>query len=215
MNIFRSDCINKNTIINFSNKNTTINFSNINLDNNKNNSQLNKFQALHELVENKLATYLDYFRKGNIDKLNNEFTKEQYNYFGLTLANTQNFMEANVVTFNYKPITFDNYRDTFHHLIDGLNISIINNNLLIKTQIDLSNANAILNDSEKLVEYYNNNYMETNTFEFLSMTSNLNPLEFKEEYRIYLERYGLPENLVFESEKLYRIILELKYDLLN
>tara|TARA_A100001015_G_scaffold267850_1_gene318246 strand:+ start:3750 stop:4367 length:618 start_codon:yes stop_codon:yes gene_type:complete len=201
MNIFHSDNIRINTIINNNKKN---------IKNKKREKELNKFEIMHRLVQDKLSVYLKDYRIGDIDKLNTEFTNQEYRRFGLILANGRNFAGSNINKFEYRPITFNKYRNTFHYILDGLNVSIINNNALITAQTDLSNANAILNDPEKMVEYYDTNHVATNRLEILSMTTTLNPLEFKEEYRIYLERYGIPDNLVFESEKLSTIILEIQ-----
>ncbi len=196
----RKDDTKANTIVDNSLKSTR---------NNINSRELNKFQTMHKVVESKLSSYLNEFRRGNYEALNREFTDEHYRLFGSLLANGNIFNDRVIENFEYRPETFNSYRDSFHRILDGLKLSIINNNLLTTTTNDLSNANAILNNQEALFKYYNQKYAN-NDYALLSINSTLGSLEFKEEYRIYIERHGFPENLIFESEKISAIRLELE-----
>jgi len=129
---------------------------------------------------------------------------------GLLLANGNIFNSRVIQNFEYRPETFNSYRDSFHRILDGLKLSIINNNLLTTTTDALNEANSILNDAEKLKEYFENNYTGNINTSVLDTSVELNiPFVLKEEYRIYLERHGPPENFIFESEKLSVIKLEL------
>ena len=201
MLVRRKDDTKANTIINNNLKNTR---------NNINSRELNKFQTMHKLVESKLSSYLNEFRRGNYETLNREFTDERYRLFGLFLANGNIFNSRFIENFEYRPETFNSYRDSFHRILDGLKLSIINNNLLTDTTNDLNEANTILNNPEKLKEYFKNNYTGNINTSVLDTSIGLNiPFVLKEEYRIYLERHGPPENLIFESEKISAIRLEL------
>ena len=202
MLVRRKDDTKANTIINNSLRNTR---------NNINSRELNKFQTMHKLVESKLSSYLNDFRRGNYEALNREFTDERYRLFGLFLANGNIFNSRFIENFEYRPETFNSYRDSFHRILDGLKLSIINNNLLTTTTDALNEANTILNDPEKLKEYFDKNYGSFNALTELNISINLEAsLDLKEEYRIYLERHGPPENYIFESEKLSAIRLELE-----
>ena len=201
MLVRRKDDTKANTIINNNLKNTR---------NNINSRELNKFQTMHKLVESKLSSYLNDFRTGDYENLNTEFTDERYIQFGLLLANGNIFNSRVIQNFEYRPETFNSYRDSFHRILDGLKLSIINNNLLTTTTDALNEANSILNDAEKLKEYFENNYTGNINTSVLDTSVELNiPFVLKEEYRIYLERHGPPENFIFESEKLSVIKLEL------
>tara|TARA_Y100000389_G_C17446194_1_gene511762 strand:+ start:1160 stop:1783 length:624 start_codon:yes stop_codon:yes gene_type:complete len=202
MNIFQNTDAKFNTIINNNSRNTT---------NKKNSRELNKFQAMHRLVESKLSNYLNDFRRGNYETLNNEFTNEEYQRFGLLLTNRNTFNNRIIENFEYRPETFNSYRISFHRILDGLKLSIINNNLLTTTTNDLSNANAILNNQEKLKEFIIKNYGPISGLNEFSVSTNLKTsLVLKEEYRIYIERHGFPQNFIFESDKISAIRLELE-----
>ena len=201
MLVRRKDDIKANTIVDNSLKNTR---------NNINSRELNKFQTMHKLVESKLSSYLNEFRRGNYEALNREFTDERYRLFGLFLANGNIFNDRFIENFEYRPETFNSYRDSFHRILDGLKLSIINNNLLTTTSDALNEANSILNDPDALIDYYNKNYLGSNLNKMNTTINATQSFVPKEEYRIYLERHGFPENYIFDSEKLSAIRLELE-----
>ena len=70
----------------------------------------------------------------------------------------------------------------------------------------------MLNDAERLRDYYNSKFGGTiKSANILATTLDLGVgIELKEEYIIYINRYGVPENLQFESEKLSPILLEIQ-----
>lgn len=202
MLVRRKDDIKANTIVDNSLKNTR---------NNINSRELNKFQTMHKLVESKLSSYLNEFRRGNYEALNREFTDERYRLFGLFLANGNIFNDRFIENFEYRPETFNSYRDSFHRILDGLKLSIINNNLLTTTSDALNEANSILYDREKLKDFIDKNYGATSSLNEFNVSSELkSSIVLKEEYRIYLERHGPPENYIFESEKISAIRVELE-----
>ena len=118
MNIFKKTDIKINTINNVSTKDIKIN---------KTALELNKYQTMHKLIENELSKYLNYFRHGDYDNLNAEFTNEDYIRFGLLLEDKNTFNNHNITKYEYKYKTFDSYRNTFHRVLDGFNLSILNN----------------------------------------------------------------------------------------
>ncbi len=202
MNIFQKDITaNRNTIINSGRKNT---------DRVKNTNELNKYQALHSLVGNNLSKYLDYFRQNNIDLLNENFTDEIYKQYSLLLTSMTNMQNINTDNFKYRAGTFNNYRTTYHRLLDGLKLSIENQEHCLLIEENLNNANNILNNRENLIEYFKKTFTGSILTQLdTNIVTNI-PLELKEEYRIYIERHGAPENLLFESEKLSVIRIEIE-----
>lgn len=174
-----------------------------------NSLELNKFEKMHKILESKLGGFLSDYALGDVDKLNVEFTDDEYKNFGLILGNQTNF--ANVDAYNYNKSTFIKYCSTFHRVLDGLHIALINNNELISRTDDLSGTLYILSTAENLTEYYIEKFTGANYGfgEYLNISSNLDTLEFKDEYRIYILKYGVPDNLNFESEKLSAIRIEL------
>tara|TARA_B110000977_G_scaffold200437_1_gene290956 strand:+ start:1757 stop:2347 length:591 start_codon:yes stop_codon:yes gene_type:complete len=173
-----------------------------------NSLELNKFEKMHKIVESKLGGFLSDYALGDVDKLNVEFTDDKYKNLGLILGNQSNF--TNVDAYNYNKSTFIKYCSTFHRVLDGLHIALINNNELISRTDDLSGTLYVLSTAENLTEYYIEKFTGTayGFDAYLSISSNLETLNFKDEYRIYILKYGVPDNLNFESEKLSAIRIE-------
>ena len=171
--------------------------------------ELNKFEKMHKIVESKLGEYLSDYALGNVNKLNDEFTDNEYKSLGLIIGNQNNF--RNVDAYNYNKSTFIKYCSTFHRVLDGLHIAIINNNELITRSEDLSGALNILSTAENLLDYYAEKFLTAGYSFQESLASNtlLTQLEFKDEYRVYIQKFGVPPNFNFESEKLSTIRLEL------
>lgn len=191
MNIFRETEIRNRTVRN---------------SNNKQDGELNKYEKMHQVVESKIGEYLRDFANGDNESLDLEFTDGTYKQLGLILSNQNNF--KNLTGYHYNSGTFIKYCSTFHRVLDGLRISIINNNTLTHAIDDLSNANLILGDAENVIKYYNTTFLNNVRFT-IDTTTSLEVLSFKEEYRIYVLKYGVPDNLNFDSERLSLIRLEL------
>ena len=192
MNIFQKTECKLNTVIN---KKVKLN-------------DLNKFQFMHKVVESKLSNYLNDFRKGNFDDLYENFTEEQYRKFGVLLENGGIYNNKLLKSFKYIPPTFDSYRNSFHRLLDGINLSAYNAKILTDISNDYKYAYSILKDPKKLKDYFEEKFGAKYTLS--ENIVEIEPLELKPEYRIYIEKYGPPVNFVFESEKLSAIILELQ-----
>tara|TARA_X000000368_G_scaffold365490_1_gene311736 strand:- start:383 stop:973 length:591 start_codon:yes stop_codon:yes gene_type:complete len=171
--------------------------------------ELNKFEKMHKIVESKLGEYLSDYALGNVNKLNDEFTDNEYKSLGLIIGNQNNFRDVDA--YNYNKSTFIKYCSTFHRVLDGLHIAIINNNELITRSEDLSGALDILSTADNLLDYYAEKYLTTGYRfqEYLASNTSLTQLEFKHEYRVYIQKFGVPPNFNFESEKLSAIRLEL------
>ena len=147
------------------------------------------------------------FKVEDLKNANNQIN-ENITKLGSILINHYNFSNANIKNFQYNINTFNNFRNLLHNILDAILLAIRNNELLISVNEKLDNANSILNDSEKLIEYFNSRYK--NIFNTISQTSsNVSGLELKQEYAIYLELYGVPENLIFDSEKISEILLKI------
>ena len=195
----------------FKNKNCKINtILNNNIIKQIDNDELNKYQIMHELIESNLSKYLNYFRHGDYNNLNIEFTNEEYIRFGLLLENNNIFNKSNIEKYKYKLSTFDSYRNSFHRILDGFKISINNNNKITILIKEINNINSIINDPNKLLDYYNKNYKNIYTINNLNVSTELIPIKIKEEYLIYIKRYGNPKNGNFDSEKISSILLELQ-----
>ena len=164
---------------------------------------------MHKIVESKLSDYLSDYALGYVNNLNDNFTDNEYKSLGLILGNQNNF--RHVDAYNYNKSTFIKYCSTFHRVLDGLHIAIINNNELITRSEDLSGALNILRTPTNLLDYYSEKFtnMDYRFEEYLASNSSLTQLEFKDEYRVYIQKYGVPVNFNFESEKLSAIRIEL------
>jgi len=171
--------------------------------------ELNKFEKMHKIVESKLSDYLSDYALGYVNNLNDNFTDNQYKSLGLILGNQNNFRDVDA--YNYNKSTFIKYCSTFHRVLDGLHIAIINNNELITRSEDLSGALNILRTPTNLLDYYSERFLTTDYRfeEYLASNTSLTQLEFKDEYRVYIQKYGVPVNFNFESEKLSAIRIEL------
>jgi|TARA_B110000259_G_scaffold106092_1_gene121698 hypothetical protein len=173
-----------------------------------NSLELNKFEKMHKIVESKLGGFLSDYALGEVDKLNDEFTDDKYKNLGLILGNQTNF--TNVAEYKYNKSTFVKYCSTFHRVLDGLHIALINNNELISRTDDLSGTLYVLSTAENLRDYYVEKFTGTayGFDEYLSISTNLETLDFKDEYKIYILKYGVPDNLNFDSEKLSAIRID-------
>lgn len=171
--------------------------------------ELNKFEKMHKIVESKLGDYLSDYALGNVNNLNDNFTDNEYKSLGLILGNQNIFRDVDA--YKYNKSTFIKYCSTFHRVLDGLHIAIINNNDLITRSHDLSGALNILRTSTNLIDYYTEKFTTAGYRfeEYLASNTSLTQLEFKDEYRVYIQQYGVPVNFNFESEKLSAIRIEL------
>ena len=66
--------------------------------------ELNKFEKMHKIVESKLGEYLSDYALGNVNKLNDEFTDNEYKSLGLIIGNQNNFRDVDA--YNYNKSTF-------------------------------------------------------------------------------------------------------------
>tara|TARA_B110000444_G_scaffold82152_1_gene77633 strand:- start:1397 stop:1993 length:597 start_codon:yes stop_codon:yes gene_type:complete len=173
--------------------------------------ELNKYQKMHQLLEVQVGGFLSDYADGRINKLTEDFTNDKYRNFGTLLGNQQNF--ANVRGYKYSNETFLKFCSTFHSVLDGLHISIRNNNLMLEQRNHLTSALQSLSTPNNMKEYFEQHFASDERWysfeELLSSISVLNTLIFKDEYAIYIERHGMPENYNFDSERLSIILLEL------
>jgi hypothetical protein len=104
---------------------------------------------------------------------------------------------------------FFNLIDIYRNMLKTVKTSYDNKNLAKSTLINAEywkNDSLILNDRDKLNEYIQNlskNFFVTSV-NITSAYANL-----KTQYQIYIQLYGLPENLDFDTDKLFSILKEI------
>lgn len=186
---------------------------------------LMNYDKLYNAIISTFKTYIIEFntKQQNSDLFTIFTIEEQIRLGQLLISNnfnpTFNFTDAEITSFIHSEnilsayettnIIFDDYRNFIYLLIDTLNtdINIISlNKTLINTNVSLENYKNILTDVDKLKEYIEQNYKNL-TMSLINVDLNLNTqLAIKPEYLIYIQLYGIPENGIFESNKLYTII---------
>ena len=104
-------------------------------------------------------------------------------------------------------------RATYSNTLDGLSRALVQYNKYLEAlaTIDtLSKRVEILDDEEKLNEYIEQLNTSFRNFELFD----IDPVQsigalLKPEYAEYVKRYGIPDDGVFEADKLYDIMKEL------
>jgi len=173
------------------------------------NKNLGMYQNLHNKVIDSLTAYLTYFSGGNFSDLNNEFTTEKFNKLSSNLINTT-MLSAVSEDYEYNPTLFRLYRESFHRVLEGLQKSVLQNTELENTtQLLLTTQEKadILDDMAKLRAYLEE---KQNQMFFCDVSTQLNEMAvLKPQYQRYIDLYGLPDGLIFESEKMAEIISDL------
>ena len=173
------------------------------------NKYLGYYQNLHSQVITGLRQMLIQYSTGDFASLEQTLTQENYNLLSSRLidyVSLQNVPD----TYVYNPLLFRVYTETFHRVLEGL----LKSERQYKTLKDVSaqlisvaDKAAILDDMERLREYLEarqNQSVLTEIDVKLNLIATLKP-----QYQRYVELYGLPPDLVFESQKLAEIIQEL------
>lgn len=190
-----------------SKRNNKVGFGKISTD--LSSAKVKKYQALYGAAISQLLPSLNYYKFGDFESLNTEFTNKKYAEVAETLADGDRYSDARVEKITYKDATFNTIRNSFHGILDGLNRGRIQHLDEVDHLEQINEFQTILQDPEKLQEYYKAHY-ETYENKDLSVEVELSLAPaFKPEYGIYIERFGLPINGVFESEQLATILLEL------
>ena len=165
------------------------------------NKNLGMYQNLHNKVIECLTNFLTYFSTGNFTDLNNEFTTEEFNKLSANLINTT-MLSAVSEDYEYNPTLFRLYRESFHRVLEGLQKSVLQNTELENTtQLLLTTQEKadILDDMAKLRAYLEE---KQNQMFFCDVSTQLNEMAvLKPQYQRYIDLYGLPDGLIFESAK--------------
>lgn len=180
----------------------------IQLQNNTTMTEIRKYQYLYDTVISQLLPVLENYSHG-ID-ISSQFTLEDYRRFGIDLENLSDFqgIDTSNVSYDFSN-TFDSYRMTLHKTLDGLHYDKIKTDNVELLQDSLDYVNSIINDAQALLQYYRSRYTATGMTDLnTSITLEVPPI-IKQEYLIYIERHGLPDGGVFDSDKMSVILIEL------
>jgi len=168
---------------------------------------LRKYETLNERIMSNLLNNLEYFRNGEFDNIDTSVNSE----LGILLSDDifSDVVLSNVSDYIYNIKTFEEYRLNAHRILDGLVEAL----LLHKTNLSCKTGNesyaAILKDKESTSKYLIQKYGGSSIFgDKIKADLTVMPT-LKEEYMIYIERYGLPPKLKFKSELLSEILREL------
>lgn len=197
--------------------------------------RLNDIYVIHiKILERDIITevdkYLKYFKDGDFESLKLYFTQEEqlrissaiyqirndaFNAFLKTTPEATSFedMTEEALTYynNFKKHTAWAYK-SLDSIVRGLrlyndysNLELLNDNYKID--------NEILNDNDKLNAYIEELHSEAkkkfSLFETKVEVDIVSRLNIKPEYLEYIKRYGLPDDLQWESEKLSLVIRDL------
>jgi len=154
-------------------------------------------QILYDNIGKDLEGLLTKYAVGDFDGIKDELTQRKVQELSRNIRNER-------LTDN--PL-HELYRVTFRNIIQGLQQTVFQYIDYLATIVDLekcSEKSKILDDPEKLQEYINNLIQQQNrSFSVFKETKhNVISATLKPEYKIYIDLYGVPENLVFDPDKL-------------
>lgn len=171
---------------------------------------LKQYDVLNNLVIKKLNPNLDNFIDGDFENINREEIGEETRK---TLINKEdNFSEnvfGNVTKYNYNPLIFDDFINYSFKVLNGMNSAILlkDSNESLSNQIE--NYENILKDSQSIRDYYNERFNKGSFIpEIITDLSVVPTLKLK--YKIYIDRYSMPESGIFDSKLLAEIEKELE-----
>jgi len=190
-------------------------------------NELMKYDKLKYLIIDTFKTYMTYFKLGHFDTLEQQFINNEALRLGQVLVDNTltTFSNFDIHTFQtYGTLfsktktntIFTDYTTFIHLLIDGLNSAISlnkTNTSYITINNQLQQYKDTLTDATKLQQYIEDNYNNFNS-SLISVDMTTTAPIIKLEYDIYIRRYGIPCNGIFDSELLNRIIYEINHELL-
>lgn len=174
---------------------------------------LYRYQLLYDSVISQMNTYINYFSRGDYISLTEKFTTNQYN--SLILKADANTFQSSIIDsltgFEYDPDKFNLMRQSTYNVISGLDktITIVQENLDLSENIVILKRTYkdVLEDPVKLKDYINLHKLDTMAFQ---ATESFNTtIELKPWYEVYFNKYGPPNNGVFQSELLAQIVIDL------
>ena len=191
---------------------------------NKHVDELMKYDNMRHIILSAFDTHLRQFKMGQFDLLNQGFDREEALRLGQLLTgnnlstfsakNTFKFLKSKTLFSAYPNTTpnFPAYKSFIYTLIDGLNAAttLQNENENLKNQNnDLAEYRDILTDITKLKEYIDKHYLNFSVGLFTTEQKMTTQFVIKEEYQIYINRYGVPTSEGFDSERLAAIRYEI------
>lgn len=162
-----------------------------------------KLRKLYESVGETLNAHIREFIENSNDVYDFEFDREEF--VRISDAIVQN------KSYNREFVNYENIRGVIANTLELLHTGIIvhteKSDLEVQNEALAAKAN-ILDDTTLLQEYINELQNRLQLFPEQTVQMTVAPM-IKPEYLEYINRYGLPENAIFEPEKLGLIRLEL------
>ena len=158
-----------------------------------------------KLTVKQLSEVFQLYLANDITQLNELLTPE---YYGILSTRLYSLKKS-----KSKYPEFEVIRETFTETLTGLNVALMRNSELanIKSERDqYKDSYDILNDRERLEEY-----LETLKTQYTSVFGDVKDVKLSvsvginPEYKEYIRVHGLPNNSVFEPDKLGEIIIRL------
>jgi hypothetical protein len=174
--------------------------------------ELKKYEKLYRVVVKSLEQYLTLLKNAEFQELSDTLTQPIIHTLAMTITGNQ-YTQPKLSINNFSITkTFDKYKQTFFIILDGIqqaqNLKT-NNNQQAATILTLQEQANILTDINKLQEYVKEHYTGSNAVMFnINTNMRVAPVIYPQ-YLEYIRRHGLPENSVWESEKMSIIIIEL------
>lgn len=186
--------------------------------------ELMKYDKMRHIILSAFDTYMRQFKMGQFDLLNEGFDREEALRLGqlLTGNNLSTFSNKNKFKFLKSKTLFSAYPDTtqnfpayksfIYTLIDGLSAASAlqkQNEQLQTANEDLASYRDILTDIVKLKQYIDRYYLNFSVGLFSTEQTMATTFVIKEEYQIYINKYGVPGPDGFNTEKMAAI----RYDI--
>ena len=175
--------------------------------------ELIKYEKFYEKIFNAIDAYLVYFREGDFESLNTELSAEYLQEIGLAIASDHLYeldCDESLKCYVHDKLMFSKYRSNAHKIIDGLSKGILLHNEIVSKEECCKKAdelNELLNNPTELAEYIQNKFRNF-TLVDANVTATVEP-NLKIQYMRYIEKYGFPDKMIFESEKMALIYQEL------
>ena len=172
--------------------------------------QLYKFNKLNDDVMTYLRSILDFIKQENYLEFKEDTQQKILIELGQKLINTTYFEYGFSNNFNYEPIIFENYRTIVFDYLDAIIPVADIYDREKQCYKKVTELESILYNKDKLHKFIEEHYNKKHTNTLLSVNLSVDlGLELAPEYVIYIERYGFPENGIFNLEELSQIIAEL------
>lgn len=170
---------------------------------------LGQYEVLNNKIISTIKELLIQYSTSDFEGLKKSLPVEFYNSLSTVLYDNGSFNNISV-DYEYNPILFTVYKKAFHRVLEGLQQSISLHNKWVDSTIELNHAinrAEILDDMNKLKKYLED---KQSALFFADVKTQLKEMAvLKPQYQRYIDKYGVPEGLIFESEKMAIVIQEL------